>query len=151
MFICTSCNPSVENSDGPIEFESKILQKKRDLLFNSRSLEWLMKNASDVMDGIIKQNRSGVASGGNGIWLPPYGAVGFSGRKYYFIPHENCDQFVEPASNPDAKIDGVGEPVSGASWVRFRGKHDNILNVFLDNHHQQGSPGLNLEVLRQDT
>jgi hypothetical protein len=80
---------------------------------------------------------------------PPFGAIGRSGRRYYFIPKESIDKFVEELS-PAAQRDGIGGPAGGVGWVRFKGSGTNILNRFIELHQHQGSRGADLTELRQD-
>ena len=152
VFICHPCNPHVENNAGPIQSESRALSLKRDLLVQSRALRWIITNYQAMIDGFLTRNRTGVGANvtPDGGWQPPFGAVGHSGRKYYFIPPAHVDEFVEEPANPTSLEDGVGGPACGAKWMRFRGKAQNILNRFLDAHMDEGSPGVDLEVLRQD-
>ncbi|MEN6495354.1 MAG: hypothetical protein ABFD16_13825, partial [Thermoguttaceae bacterium] len=153
VFICHHCNPHVENAAGPIQAESRALSLKRDLLVQSKALRWVIANCQDVIDGITTQNKNGVCMNvtpDGGQWHPPFGAVGHSGRKYYFIPPSHIDEFVEPPTDTPWAEDGLGGPAGGAEWLRFRGKEQNILNRFLNAHRDEGSPGVNLEILRQD-
>lgn len=153
VFVCEKCHSLVENAQGPVPLESDVLRTKRNLLINSSALRWVVKNAKGFADGIARRNRNGVSCAlgpAGGTWQPPYAAVGHSGRNYYFIPPVHCDEFVEPAASPAPVNDGVGDCAGGASWMRFRGTNSNIHNEFLDEHHRQGSPGIDLEVLRQD-
>jgi hypothetical protein len=153
VFICFDCNPHVENTQGPIEAESRALTLKRDLLIQSRALRWIVSNWQPIVAGFTSNNMNGVGinmSPGNSGWLPPFGAVGRSGRKYYFVPPDQRDEFVEPPTGPTSSQDGLGGPAAGAEWVRFKGTTENLLNTFLDAHRGEGSPGLNLESLRQD-
>ena len=151
-FICESCKPAVENADGPIADESRALVAKRDLFVQSSALRWVVRNWEAIAAGIVSQNRNGVSVilGPKGTgWQPPFGAVGLSGRRYYFIPSEHCDEFVEVASQPSALEDGVGGPPAGGEWVRFKGRKQNVLNKVLDIHADEGSPGVDLESLRR--
>ncbi|MHC4671718.1 MAG: hypothetical protein ACYTF1_02205 [Planctomycetota bacterium] len=153
VFICHDCNQHVENNSGPIVVESRVLSLKRDLLIQSRALRWVVKNWEPIVDGFIKGNRNGVGTAlapGSGGWLPPFGAKGLSGRKYYFIPPDHLDEFVEVPTSPTWTEDGIGGPASNANWVRFKGTEQNILNKFLDAHKNQGSPGVDLDMLRQN-
>jgi len=153
VFICHPCNPHVENSAGPIEAESRALSLKRDLLVQSPALRWVVKNWQPIVGGFMTANRNGVSvivTPGSGGWQPPFGAVGHSGRKYYFIPPDHLDRFVDAPTSPTWAEDGIGGPADGVDWVRFTGKRQNILNRFLDAHRDEGSPGVDLEMLRQD-
>ncbi len=153
VFVCYSCNPHVENSDGPIKAESLALTHKRNFLIQSRALRWVVLNWQPIVAGFAVFNRNGVGlvmSPDSSGWLPPFGGVGCSGRKYYFIPPDQCDDFVEPPTNPTWAEDGMGGPAGAADWVRFKGNTQNLLNKFLDVHRDQGSPGSDLEGLRQD-
>ena len=153
VFICHPCNPNVEDDAGPIQAESRALSLKRDLLVQSPALRWVIANCHPIIDGFVTQNRNGVSMNlipGGGQWQPPFGAVGHSGRKYYFIPPDHVDEFVEAPTNLPWTEDGLGGPAGGAEWLRFRGKGQNVLNRFLDAHKDEGSPGVDLEILRQD-
>jgi hypothetical protein len=153
VFICDSCNPHVEDRSGPIESESRALSLKRDLLVQSRALRWVIGNWQPIVDGFVTSNRNGVSvnfAPGSGGWQPPFGAVGHSGRKYYFIPPVHLDDFVEAPTNLTWAEDGIGGPACDANWVRFKGTVQNILNKFLDAHKDEGSPGGDLDMLRQD-
>ena len=149
VFICEDCHPNVENSDGPIEAESRALSRKRDLLFTSRALRWVIKNYQPIIDGFRTSNRNGVGQNGPGNWQPPFGAVGDSGRYYYFIPPDHLDEFIGVPTNPTWVDDCLAGPANRADWVRFMGTDQNILNEFLRVHRDEGSPGVDLEELRQ--
>jgi len=152
VFVCNPCHDAVEDANGPIAAESAALAQKRNLLVQSRALRWIIRNWKPVVAGLEIRNTNGVGmsiSPGSTGWQPPFGAVGSSGRKYYFIPPDHRDEFVETPVTPTPAEDGVGEPAGGASWIRFRGEHDNVLNRFLDLHAAQGSLGVALEILRQ--
>ena len=154
VFICEPCHSHVQNTAGPIEAESRALSLKRDLLVQSRALRWVVKNWQAIVDGFLTGNKNGVGwsiSPGSGGWQAPFGAVGHSGRKYYFIPPDHLDDFVEAPTNPTSNENGIGDPAGGAHWVRFKGTEGNILNSFLDAHRDEGSPGeVDAEMLRQD-
>ena len=157
VFICKDCHPHVENSaapiKGPIKAESRALSLKRDLLVQSRALRWVVKNSQAIVDGFVTNNRKGpnqTFSPGSAGWEPPFGAVGHSGEKYYFIPPDHLDGFVEAPTNPTSIDDGIGDPAGDANWVRFKGTPENILDTFLDAHRDEGSPGeVDVEMLRQ--
>lgn len=153
VFICHPCNPHVENNAGPIPSESHALSLKRDLLVQSCALRWVVSKWQQIFNGLVSGNKSGVGLigiPGAGEWQPPFGAVGQSGRKYYFIPPEHLDKFVEVPTSPTWNEDGLGGPACDANWVRFKGAEQNILNKFLDVHRGEGSPGIDLEMLRQN-
>lgn len=151
VFICHPCNPHVENQTGPILSESRALSLKRGLLVQSRALRWVVANYQPMIDGFVTNNKNGVSANltpDGGDWQPPFGAVGHSGKKYYFVPPAHADEFVEAPTNPPSIEDGIGDPAGGAKWVRFRGESQNILNRFLDAHKDEGLPGVDLEMLR---
>jgi hypothetical protein len=153
VFICYPCNPHVENIAGPIPNESSALSLKRDLLVQSQALRWVVSNWEPIVDGLAGRNMNGVGmiiTPGTSGWQPPFGAVGHSERNYYFIPPDHLDEFVEAPTNPTWVEDGIGGPAGGADWVRFKGAKQNILNRFLDAHRDEGMPGVNLEMLRQN-
>lgn len=153
VFICPPCHPHVENNAGPIPDESRALSLKRDLLVQSSSLRWVVSNWQPISNGLATGNKGGVGAiitPGGGGWQPPFGAVGQSGQKYYFIPPDHLDEFVEIPTRPTWKEDGIAGPACDANWVRFKGAAQNILNKFLDAHRSAGSPGIDLEMLRQN-
>ena len=153
VFVCDACRPQVENGDGPIESESGWLRQKAALLVSSSALCWVIENRAEIVQGFLVRNRSGVSAtispDGSGFH-PPFGAVGNSGRKYYFVPRAHLDKFVEVPAVPSYLEDGVGGPACDAHWVRFMGRDTNILNRFIELHGLQGSPGGEIGHLAQD-
>jgi hypothetical protein len=125
---------------------------------------WFDRGEGEALNALCRRHYSGVfrlayrlthgvsmvVSLGSSGWQPPFGGVGRSGRKYYFVPPDHRDSFVEIPTDPTWADDGLGAPAGGAGWVRFKGIGQNILNKFLDVHRAQGSPGVDLELLRQD-
>lgn len=153
VFLCPQCHSRVENSTGPVVAESTALESKKGLLIKSSALRWVIANYQLIKDGFLIGNKNGPGlnlTAGTGSWLPPYGAVGHSGRKYYFVPPDHTDDFVAEPTDMTWTNDGLGGPAGGAKWFRFKGSEDNILNKFLDEHRNQKSPGDNLDMLRQD-
>lgn len=150
VFICEPCHPCVETPDGPVPSESTMLLEKTRLLVGSPALRWTIRKREEVAKGFVTKNSNGPSLDVGVGFRPPFGAIGVSGRRYYFIPPEHCDQFVETPTNPNSFEDGVGGPAGGAVWSRFKGRDQNILNKFIDLHAEQESPGVDLTVLRQD-
>lgn len=79
-----------------------------------------------------------------------FGAVGFSGKKYYLVPPDRMDECVTSPGDKTWNEDGIGGPPGDIGWVRFQGGNNNVLNKFIDLHAEQGNPGGDLELLRQN-
>lgn len=149
VFICNKCKPFVENQNGPVIAESDILRKKKSLLINSPSLVWIIKNRKNIISSFQQKNRNGPSLMLGSGYSGSFGAIGNSGRKYFFIDPQYIDSSAEIPSDIDPQKDGVGGPAGGTNWMRFKGREGNVLNSFIELHRKHVPPEGNISELMQ--
>ncbi|MCZ6691182.1 MAG: hypothetical protein O7H41_16470 [Planctomycetota bacterium] len=150
VFICPDCHSLVEDESGPIPAESMSLDDKKRLLLSSSSLLYVVGNRERILSGFVDRNRKGPDLLFGRGFMGHLGAVGYSGKKYYFVAPDSMDGLVFEPSDPAPREDGIGDPAGGSAWVRFQGHEGNILSAFIDAHASRGSPGGDLSALAQD-
>jgi len=121
--------------------ESRILDEKKSLLINSTSLVWVIRNRTNIIASFLQYNRKGPSLIWGRGYAGAFGAVGYSGRKYFFINPDSIDSFVEVPVDISPQEDGIGGPAGGVNWIRFKGERENILNIFIKLHQRQRSLG----------
>jgi hypothetical protein len=160
VFICDRCHVALlelERGDANAyaAANAAIIEKTR-LLVASPSLRWVMEHRELVAQGFVEGNRAApsLTVGASGVeHTGLFGAVGESGRRYYFVgaqPGQAKDGAVEVV---DPVADGVeaaprSEPATGA-WVRFLGDDGGVLTAFINAHARQVLPTADLSALRQ--
>src|SRR3989344_4064472 len=76
-YVCRDkCNRFVENKNGPVESESKILFEKKSLLITSPSLRWIIENHASVMNGFNVLNKNGPDLNFPNGYSGNFGAIG---------------------------------------------------------------------------
>ena len=113
------------------------MKEKKALLLSSSSLRWVIKNHENIIESFKVQNRNGPSltiSPAGKNYNGYFGALGYSGAKYYFVPSEHEDNYITFSKN-EALNDGIGGATEGG-WATFRGENSNILCKFLSFHKQ---------------
>jgi len=132
-----------------------MLEKTR-LLVASSSLRWIMEHRDLVVQGFVQGNRSAprLRIGPRGAeHTGLFGAVGKSGRRYYFVavqPGQRKDGAVEVVDPVDDGVEAAprSETATG-TWVRFLGDDGGVLTAFINAHARQVLPTADISALRQ--
>lgn len=149
VFICRACNVFAETPEGPVEAETRILEKKKELLISSSALRFVIEHRERIVAGFATVNRNGPNLIYGQGYTGPLGAVGRSGRNYYFVEPGSLDGFVAEPNDPAPGSDGIGGAAGGVAWVRFKGGATNVLDRFVDEHHRHKPSAGDLTQLRQ--
>jgi hypothetical protein len=159
VFICRRCHDDInrlESQDRPsYDAENEAMLRKTRLLVTSRSLRFVIANRERVAEGFSTGNRNGpsIQVSPRGIeYSGPFGAIGRTGRSYYFVPvsaDSTEDDGVDVYDAPDG-IGGGGHigPAAGG-WIRFRGEGGGILGSFIAAHGKHTGLVGRLDELRQ--
>jgi len=148
VYICEDCKQYVHDNImyKPIPDENSLIRWKQNLLISSSSLRWVIENHMLIIDGFIHNNKNGISF--NPDPQPPFGAIGRSKKKYYYIPKGFRDSNIEEFPNNKVTDDEVGGVID--CWIIFKGKDKNILNTFIDIHQKHVPLPTDLALLRQN-
>lgn len=138
------------------ESENEALLAKTRMLVSSRSLCFVIEHRDRVGYGFTIGNRDapGVHLMPKGIeFTGPFGAVGMTGRRYYFVPvsirsHDKNTIDVYDAPDGIGGVGSIGEATGG--WIRFRGKDGGILTNFIRAHRKHADAAEELDAIEQD-
>ena len=144
VFICRRCHDDInrlESQDEPsYDAENEAMLKKTRLLVTSRSLRFVIANRERVAEGFSTGNRNGPSiqvSPRGTEYTGPFGAIGTTGSRYYFVPvsiDSTKDDGIDVYDAPDG-IGGVGRiGQASGGWIRFRGEGGGILGSFIAAH-----------------
>jgi hypothetical protein len=160
VFICDQCHVKlnrIEKQD-PAAYgkENDAMLTKTRMRVSSRALQFVVEHRDRVASGFTRSNRNGpgISVGPKGVeFTGPFGAVGVSGRRYYFVPvsnHANDKDAVEVFDTPDG-IGDMGRAGSATGgWVRFRGRNGGILAKFITAHREHAGVPEQLDAIEQD-
>lgn len=160
VFICRNGHVEINRIQlqdrSAYDHENDAMLEKTRMLVLSRSLRFVIEHRDRVADGFAIRNRNApdVQVGPKGIeFWGPLGAVGTTGKRYYFLPvpnNSNDDDTVDVYDTPDG-IGGVGGigPTTGG-WIRFRGKGGGILASFIEAHRKHAGLANQLVTIKQD-
>lgn len=160
VFMCNQCHVEVHRIEkrdaATYRMESDAMLAKTRMLVSSRALRFVIEHRDRVAVGFAHGNRRGpsINIGPKGVeFSGAYGAVGISGKRYYFIPvsdYADDKGTVEVFETPDG-IGGVGRVgAATGGWVRFRGQHGGILANFIKAHREHAALPEQLDGIEQD-
>ena len=160
VFVCQRCHSAlhrVQESDADAYTrENMALLEKTRLLVSSRALRFVVEHRARFADGFRRRNRDGVSvqiSPSGYEFLGPFGAIGHSGRQYYFVPLSAIADDRDHVEVLDPTADGVGGvghggPATGG-WVRFSGQDGGVLRKFIIEHRKQANADDDLSLIEQ--
>jgi hypothetical protein len=160
LLVCDECHAALDglqrDDANAYVAETAAIREKTRLLVASPSLLWVVEHRDLVVQGFMQGNRHAPRSsiGPQGVeYSGLFGAVGKSGRRYYFVavqPGQPADGAVDVVDPTDDGVRGAvpGGPTSGG-WIRFRGSDGGVLNAFINAHARQVLPTEDLSPLRQ--
>lgn len=160
VFICRRCHDEIhriESQDrSAYSAENAAMLAKTRMLISSRSLRFVIEHRDRVAEGFKIRNRNGpsIQVGPKGMeFSGPFGAVGTTGARYYFVPtssDSNEEDAVDVYDTPDG-IGGVGEiGTATGGWIRFRGERGGILASFIEAHREHAGAVEQLDTIEQN-
>lgn len=160
VFICNRCHGEIHKIESQEKIaydrENNAMLAKTRMLVSSRSLQFVIEHRDRVAEGFATKNRNGpgINVGPSGFeFTGPFGGVGITGKRYYFVPisnDSNDKDVVDVYDAPDG-IGGVGKAGDATGgWVRFRGKGGGILGSFIDAHRGHANVAERLDAIEQN-